>query len=271
VIDIAIVLVLVLCAVWGVLRGGLFHLLGIVALIAAWFLSAPLGPLVSGYILSKTAWSAGAAHITGRLIAFFLLYVGLMGLGTVIDYRFRKIKSVSLQGMNRGIGGVCGFIWGAVLCFLLLCLGDVWLKVFPDTDGYLADSVRASKLRQRISDVNPADRFLVTDTLRLLRAARQNPELLEQLRAKPQIRKIIENPDMVKLAGDAELQQAIQDQDYSRVLKNENLRAVLKNRELRQMLLSPETRATIQGILEGWKPAPGPEEPSEPAEPEAAQ
>jgi hypothetical protein len=227
--------------------------------------------MVSDLILSKTAWSAGAAHITGRLIGFFLLYVGLMGLGTVIDYRFRKIKSVSLQGMNRGIGGVCGFVWGAVLCFLLLCLGDVWLKVFPDTQGYLADSVRASRLRQRISGFNPADRFLVTDTLRLLRAARQDPELLERLRAKPQMRKIIENPDMVKLAGDAELQQAIQDQDYSRVLKNENLRAVLKNRELREMLLSPETRATIQEVLQGWEPPPAPEEPPESAEPGAEQ
>lgn len=262
-IDLIIVLMLVLCATWGVLRGGLFHLLGIVALVFAWLLSAPLAPLVSGFVLSRTQWSEGAAHAIGRLVAFFLLYVGLMGIGTFVDYRFRKIKSLSLQGMNRGLGGLFGFIWGAVLCFLLLCLGDVWLKVYPDTGGFLAESVRNSTLRKQITDINPADRFLVTDTLRLVRAAKQNPELLEQLREKPHVRRMIEHPDFQRLSEDAALQQAMQDRDYATVLKNENLQAVLKNDQLRGDLLSAEMRETIREVLEGWEPAP-PEESGEP-------
>jgi uncharacterized membrane protein required for colicin V production len=265
VIDLVIVLMLVLCATWGVLRGGLFHLMGIVALIFAWLFSSPLAPLVGGLILSKTQWSEGASLAVGRLVAFFLIYVGLMGIGTFIDYRFRKIKSLSLQGLNRGLGGVFGFIWGGVLCFLLLCLGDVWLKVYPDTGGYLAQAVRESRLRSRVTNINPADRFLVTDTLRLLRAAREEPELLEELRAEPHVKSMIEHPDFVALSNDAGLQQAIQDRDYAAVLKNENLRAVLENDELRAALLSAEMRETIRQVLEGWEPAPASPEGDEPA------
>lgn len=245
-LDALFALIIVLSSAWGFIRGGLFHLLGIVALVLAFMVSPLPGAPIGRLLASRTDWSAGASQLVGRIGVFIVTYAVLIAIAAVADHRFRKIRNVGVQGANRALGGLFGLVWGLAVCLLLACLGDVWLKVYPNSAGFVAGIVRNSRLRRAVSSSNPADRFLVTDTLRLLRVARQDPETMSRLRRHPQVISILDHPDMKRLLADEEFARALQDQDVNAVLKNENLGIVLSNSELRALVLSPETRAALQ-------------------------
>jgi len=180
-IDVFIVVVIVLSALWGYLRGFLYDLLGLAALIVAWVGSEPLAVPVGRIIAPHTSLSAGATYVVARLIGGVAIYASLKVVTTVVDRHWGKTKEGGARRWNRNLGAMAGLVSGVVTALLLLILADSFVKAYPEREGVLIDAVRRSGLRQQVTTRNPADRYFVTDALRLIRAQREDPELARRM------------------------------------------------------------------------------------------
>jgi hypothetical protein len=248
-IDFAVVLLLLGFVLWGFLHGAVFNVLGLAAFLLAYFLSAPLaGPFV-GLIVGRLAWSPGVAYLTARLVLCVVIYLPLSMFVSRVDRRFRESKSETLLAVNSGVGAACGLAWGMLAAFFLLCIADVWVKALPEANGPFARSVRTSYFRGLVSASNPADRFLVTDVLKLLRAARQDPQVLERLSANPHVRKLLEHPDLQAVLEDDELSKKLRDDPIGTILHDRGLGRLLADKELRRMILSVEMQEALRQAM----------------------
>ncbi|NLW50133.1 MAG: hypothetical protein GXY85_04720 [Candidatus Brocadiaceae bacterium] len=250
-VDLIVVLVVVLLALRGYSRGAIFSLLGLVALAAAWVLSGLLGGPVAAAVGGWLAWSPGVAYLASRLVLCVMIYLPLALLALAVDRRLRAAESETLHAFNRGVGAACGLAWGLVTAFVLLAVADVWVKALPDAGGFFAQSARKSALRKAVGRANPADRFFVTDALKLLRAARRDPEVLKRLSADPRVRPLLEHPDLQTVVEDDELAARIREDPFAAITQDERIGRLLGNRELRRLILSAETLAAVRQASEG--------------------
>ncbi len=248
-VDLVAIAIVMLCALVGYMRGGLVGVLSLIALVLAFVVSAPVGPAVAGIIASRTQWPVVATYLAGRMAAFAFVYMLLMVPTLILARKLGQTEWGEVRGWNRLLGGVSGLISGLLLAVVLLLLIDVVLKVMPEVTTGPAAWAHASVLRKWASPHNPADRFLVTDVLRLLRAAREDPAVLDRLREQPYVQQLLEQPDFRAVREDEGLARAIQKRDIEAIIKDENLRRVLANSELRAQVLAPEMRLAIQQAI----------------------
>ncbi len=249
-VDLIVIAIIGVCSLLGYRRGGLLPVLGLCALAAAYFGSALLGPSVSEVIAAHTRWPTLAVYLCGRIVAAGFIYVMLMVLAVILERRLGRTEGGRLQKWNRSLGGLCGLVSGLLLAVIVLFLADVLAKVLPESPSAVVTSSRRSVLRRFVSPFNPADTFLVTDALRVLRAAREDPSVLERLREHEQVQELFGRPELQAVRRDAELAQAIQDSDIGTILRNRPLQIVLANKELRARILSPEMRLALQDVIQ---------------------
>ncbi len=246
-VDLIVLLILAVYCVRGYRRGMVLNLAALGALAVAVVVSGPLGPVVGAILRSN--WSPAASNLVGRTIAGVAIYIPLLVLAHVVDRVLGRSADGELRSWNRGWGLACGIVTGLVVALVLLFLVDLAVKVLPPGESRLVEIGRRSILRKRVSALNPADRFLVTDTLRLVRRAREDPAVRERARAHPQLRKIIEHPRLRPLVEDEELVEALRAYRVEAVLANEKVREALADDELRDLLAAPETLAAIRQVL----------------------
>lgn len=255
--DLLLLVIVLASAIGGYVRGALQQVLGLAALLAAYLISAPFGPVAGRMVMARADWSAGVSYAVGRLIAGLIIY-GVLSVAIVVVTRVLKpAKRGPLQSWDRWLGSFVGLMWGLVLLFTVLFLADVALKVLPEASGWAFRSARRSLLRRWASPANPADRFLVTDTLRMVRAARENPEVVRRLSRHAEVRRLLEHPDFKAVLADEELIAALRRKDVNAVLKNENFGRLLANKELMSLALSREVRSAVQDVFaeEGGSPS----------------
>lgn len=249
VVDLVLILIVVLCIVWGYTRGGVLDILGLAALLAACLFSAPIAPLLARVFLAHTSWSAGVSYVVARLVAGLCIYIPLIVLAGFIDRRIGRSEEGVPHPWNRLLGAACGLATGLAFLFILLFLVDVGVKVFPDASGWPVESARGSVLRRCVSTFNPADRYLLTDGLRLVRAARQDPEVFGRLSKDPDVRRLLDAPALKALLEDKEFVAAARARNIGAVVSNEHFRRVLEDKELREIIVSPELHAALEKAL----------------------
>jgi uncharacterized membrane protein required for colicin V production len=249
VFDLLLIAIVLLSAMGGYVRGALQQVLGLAALLAAYLISAPFGPMAGRMVMARADWSAGVSYAVGRLIAGLIIYAILTVAIVVVTRALKPEKRGPLQSWNRWLGSFVGLMWGLVLLFTVLFLADVALKVLPEASGWAVSSARRSLLRRWAAPVNPADKFLVTDTLRMVRAAREDPKLVRRLSRHTEVRKLLEHPDFKAVLRDEKLVAALHRKDVNAVLKNENFGRLLANKELMSLALSREVRSAVQDVF----------------------
>jgi len=246
-IDAIVILVLLMCALMGYLRGILRGTLWVGALALAYFGSPSVAGPFAGIIAKGIELPTGLAHTMGRVAAGIVIYASVLVSGRIADRRIGRLKSGVLRPWNRNLGALMGLIFGTLLMFCALCLADAMVKVFPEREGFLADSIRSSRLRKAISGINPADRFLITDLLKLLNAAREDPRLLRELKAKEEYRQLLNHPKVQEVLDDEQLMEAVRQRRWQRVLRDRKIRALLKDKELRKLLFSRLPPTPLRG------------------------
>jgi len=251
-LDLVLVLIVVLCAVWGYLRGGLVSVLALGALIVAYLASAPLGPVAAGVLAPHLP--AGAAYLVGRLVAGLCVYIPLAIVAGVVDRKIGRTREGKVHRWNRALGTVCGLASGLVWFFMVVFVADVAIKVFPEARGRVAGSAKRSLFRRWLSPLNPADRFLVTDVLRLLRTAQQDPQVMQRLMEREEVRRLFDNLKFKRLVEDEQLARALRSGRVDAVLANRNLQNLLADKELQSLVLS-EMRTALQEVLKESAPA----------------
>ncbi len=253
-VDLLVILLIGLATLWGYLRGILRSVLTVAALTVAYLASAPLASPIGDLMAAHTEWAANVCYAVGRVIGALLIYVSLSISAQVADRRLGRTRFGFMRGWNRTWGAVAGFVTGLLIALILLFAADAMLKAYPEGGGALAESARRSSLVRLVSRFNPADRYLVTDFLKLLRVAREDPQVLEELSHKEGIRRLLEHPTVARLFHDEVLAEAVRDGRFQDVFANENLRRLLEDKELRELLVSPAVRSAIQDVVSEHDP-----------------
>lgn len=248
-VDLIFVGILAFCVLRGYLRGAASSLLGFAALVVAYVASGPLGPVAAKMLMAWAGLSAGTAYTLGRIIAGLCIYVPLLIVASVLGASLRRTKLAGVRVLNSALGALIGLAWGLLAVLILVFLVDVGLKVFPEASGRIAQSARASFVRRWVSSRNPADRFLITDVLRLVRVADDSPEVLDRLSQHEHMQELLDHPKFQKVLADKELVTALRQGGVDAVLRNENLRELVADKELRALILSPETRSAVQEAI----------------------
>jgi len=243
--DAVLILIVVGCVAWGYWRGGLGAVLSLVALVLAYVLSAPLGPVVARLVMPQAGW----AQVAGRIVAGVVIYVPLVILGAKLEHKLGRTEEGRPWLWNRFLGVITGLAWGLVLALSLAWVADVAVRVYPEASGWPARAAQGSGIRRLASSLNPANRLLVTDSLRLLRAAEEDPGVWDRLAKKDAVRRVLGHPALKPLLDDEELLVAVRAGRLDAVWGNENVRRMLKDKELRALLTSPELRAAFEEVL----------------------
>jgi len=199
-VDFLVILVVLFAGLWGYLRGILRGVLSLVSLGVAYRASAALAPVFGSAISRGTDWPDSAAQAVGRVAGALLIYVSLSVSAHVADRKFGHTKVGTVRRWNRSWGAAAGLLSGLMVAAFLLLAGDVLLKAFPEAGGSFVKSARSSSFMRLASRVNPADRYLVTDTLKLLRAAHDDPEVMVRLSKREGIRSLLEVPEVKALS-----------------------------------------------------------------------
>ncbi|MDT8397855.1 MAG: CvpA family protein [Pseudomonadales bacterium] len=115
-IDIVILVIVGLSCLIGAVRGFIKEALSlaswVAAILVAGLFSAQLADLMSGLLDNASL---------RRIIAFALLFVGTIFMGTVINSLIAKLTSgSSLQGVDRVLGGLFGLLRGSIVVLALV-------------------------------------------------------------------------------------------------------------------------------------------------------
>jgi len=258
--TVGVIIVLLLCITWGYLRGALRNLLGLAALAIAYAASAPFGRTLGAWTAGHWQLSAGSAYILARVGAGLAIYVSLKISAAVANRRFGQDETGVTRRWNRDLGAVLGLVYGLVLLLIVVFLADSLHKA--GMEGSFVGSVSNSWLGSRLSTYNPADKFMLTDVLKLLRDAREDPEVLQQLKQDPQVQTLLVRPGVRAVLDDQELADAIHQGDYGRVLNNPNLKDLLKDKDLMRQILSPDLRSAVKKVVKERRQERGQEQPA---------
>ena len=250
-LDLVVLLVMFLCAFRGYQRGAIRNVLELLALAIAWVASAPLWHIAGNPLIASAGWTHTAGYLVGRLIAGAVIYVPLVIGAWWADKRIGRTPEGGIRDWNRALGTSFGLAVGILTALFVLFLADTLVQGFPASRGTLMGVARRSSLRKMVAKANPARRFMVTDVLQLLTAAKRDPAVLDRLLADPQIRSLMEHPKLRAAQADQDLAAALRDKRIGDVLENESLGALLGDAELRAQILSAETRKAIRNAVHG--------------------
>jgi len=251
-VDFLAVALVVAFTLVGFLRGILRQALSVGAVAAAYLASAVLGGPLAAMVLKWREMSSGMAYMVGRVIGGVVVFVSLSIAVRLADKRFGRTRQGVLRPWNRNLGALAGLLFGMVLALSLLCVADAAYKALPDSQSPLVKAAGSSYFRTWITGHNPADRLLITDSLKFARIVHSNPEAMEKLSERPEIRELFNDPAVRDVVTDeglmAEIDEAAKTNDPARLLEiagNEKIRKLLSDPGLREKLLSPAVRTAI--------------------------
>lgn len=117
-VDVIVLIVIALAFVYGIIRGFVLQLAGIVFLIGGIVLAGRYGGAF-GDVLQ--GWFSGLGDPINDIVAFCLIVVGTMLGGHVLALIFRGVlEKLKLMSYDRFLGGVLGALKGALVVGLVL-------------------------------------------------------------------------------------------------------------------------------------------------------
>jgi membrane protein required for colicin V production len=133
-LDIALFVILVLSFVFGVFRGFVRQVIGLAALVAGFFIAAYYHPYLARIF--------GRAFASGRwsnLIAFLLIFFGVLALGSLVGFLLSKLMRGPLRLIDRIFGGALGLVKGVLISGVIVMA----LLAFPTDTRALTNSTLA--------------------------------------------------------------------------------------------------------------------------------
>lgn len=162
-VDVVIVVVILVSAVIGLVRGFVKEAVALVTWVAAIWLAVTFSSAVGTWLpaaLERATFSLGGTGFEIRNmrlgIAFILLVVGTLIAGATVNYLLAKItRAQVLRGTDRALGAVFGVARGAAIMVILI-LG-AGLTLAPQTDWWRASRLMPPFERgaERVLDLLP--------------------------------------------------------------------------------------------------------------------
>lgn len=128
-IDIGIIVLILLSAIVGFVRGFVREAFSLATWIAA---------IVVAFLFFEQLATQLPFNIPNDLarlgVSFLLIFLGILILGSIVNYLFNKaIQAMGLGGADRVLGGAFGVIRGALVITLIVLLLNLGLTPFTDS------------------------------------------------------------------------------------------------------------------------------------------
>lgn len=153
--DITCAVIFLLCVLVGYMKGIIraAFLVGCVA--AAYYLSRPLAPPIGEFLHGWTGLRVNVSLIAGQALAGLGIYAVTSVVSDLVARRIERDEQGVMKGWNRQLGALVGLACGAALIFAAVCVADALVKSMPKRNSYVFRTLRTSRLRRYVSDINP--------------------------------------------------------------------------------------------------------------------
>ncbi len=153
-VDLILLVILGLTVIFGIIKGFIRQIIGILAVIVGLVLAVNYYPAVSDFF-SQWITSRTLSHF----IAFILVFIAVLCLGGILSFLFSKVIKGPLKFVNNALGGGLGLLKGLLICGVILFA----MLVFPFKENALKQSIFAPYCLR----VTKAVIYLIPDDLKV--------------------------------------------------------------------------------------------------------
>jgi len=174
-VDIVVLVVLGLAFLYGLFRGFVLQLAGIVFIVLGLILANRFGPAFGDTL---HGWFENLGNPVDRFVAFGVIFIGTVVVGHILALMFRGLlEKLKLLSYDRFLGGILGTLKGAIIITLLL-YALLWIVNRGDEPSPLARSVSQSVTWPIVDKVTETVLPIIPEELRM--KIRENFESFEQ-------------------------------------------------------------------------------------------
>ena len=250
-VDIIIIAVLLVCAVFGYASGALGQVFGVASLVIAYLLSGPIGSIVAR-ILVRRGRPPSVAAVMGAVLAGLVVFTVAKILFWFINARLGR-EGGQVKSWNRKWGALLGALKAFVVVWLLVCLVAAASGLQYRLPWDLPGLVNQSKIASWMADTyNPVAEMRVITTMRKLREISKNPEALKHLTQNTQVADFIEKLQeaVVKRYQEDKLPEGVEEGDPAAVIAAARLRDFLNDGKVLDALLKIDIEMAVEKAYE---------------------
>lgn len=152
-LDIILLVILGLSVLFGIMKGLVRQIIGILAVIVGLILAVNYYPFVSNLF---SRWLSSST--LSNFIAFIVIFIIVLSMGGVLSFLFSKVMKGPLKFVNNAMGGGLGLLKGLLICGVIVFA----MLVFP----FKKDALRQSFLAPYCLRVTKAVIYLIPDDLK---------------------------------------------------------------------------------------------------------
>lgn len=139
-LDVSVIAIIALSAVFGIFRGFVKEALSLIAWVSSFWVATRYAPVLASH------WEGAISHPNLRLaLAFLLLLLAVLVVGFVLTALVvRLVRASAVSGPDRALGGVFGLLRGVVIVTIVI-MAAAWTPFGQGKawdDSHLAGSFR---------------------------------------------------------------------------------------------------------------------------------
>ena len=245
-LDMIVIGIVLLFGLLGLLSGLISQVVGILALVAAWFLSRPAGKIVGDYLAHHSQLSPSSTYVVGCFIAGVAIFVAIK-LGYFVISRMMPKGEGGANMVNKLLGGLFGAAKAFAVAYLLLCLVAGFPQHFEKHKPDLSAMLKGSQMERLIGSWNPVTDSKLLGSIRCLQRISNNPEAIEELKADPRIKEFlgVVKRKLSEVTKDKATLRRIEAGDTAVLMRAENLLRLVKDPEVVQAFQEIDLNAAL--------------------------
>jgi len=254
-IDLIVLGGVLLFGLVGLITGFLAQLFGVTALVAAWFLSRPVGKVVGDFIAGHSQTPPSAAYVIGCFLAGMVIYLGARVIFRIVNSFVGKADG-PIKVTNRFLGGAFGGAKAFAIAWIVLCLVAAFPSYFQNKKPDIYSMLQQSLMGDIVEKYNPVKESRVAAGARgLNKIISRDPKALERLKEDPEIAEFL-SVVKKKLAADArdeESLEKIRAGDLSTLRRMPAMLNFINDPEVRQAFQKIDLNAALAKAAQGTK------------------
>lgn len=153
-VDLILLVILGLTVLFGIMRGFVRQIIGILAVIVGLILAVNYYLVVSDFF---SRWISSST--LSNFVAFIGIFIAVLCLGGILSFIFSKVIRGPLKFVNHALGGGLGLLKGLLICGVIVFA----MLVFP----FKEDALKQSFLAPYCVRVTKAVLYLIPDDLKV--------------------------------------------------------------------------------------------------------
>jgi membrane protein required for colicin V production len=153
-VDLILLVILGLTVLFGVMKGFVRQIIGILSVIVGLILAVNYYPFVSDFF---SQWISSST--LSNFVAFITVFIAVLCMGGILSFLFSKVIRGPLKFVNNALGGGLGLLKGLLICGVIVFA----MLVFP----FKEDALKQSFLAPYCVRVTKAVIYLIPDDLKV--------------------------------------------------------------------------------------------------------